>query len=217
MVVTEAIASERLEKIARMALFDVPYKQIAHAIGVTEGRVTQLMETEEYKDILEKLAAENFEKHDSMNGAWDTIEAVALNNIMDHLNWSKDADFALKAAAVANRATRRGQINNRAIDGRTGVRAVIHLSAQFVEKLQVNTVHVANGADSPVNGHTNGHTNGIGAKLSLRNRNDRETLKHKDNDFMSPDQVEKIFLIDTNKKNEEDKVFLPHLAAMLQE
>ena len=74
----------RLEKIARMALYDVPYKQIASALGLSEGRITQLMEEDEYKTILEEIASEHFEKHNSPNNGWDSIEATAMNNILTH-------------------------------------------------------------------------------------------------------------------------------------
>ncbi len=203
------VNSEQLEKIARMALYDVPYKQIAHAVSLTEAEIITIMEGEEYKELLDTLSTDHFEKYNSLNDGWDMAEAVALKGVLDHLEWAKDPDFALKVATMANRATRRGQVNNRVIDGQAGVRAVIHLSAQFVDKLQIN--------NNNVNGHqVNGNVNG-GPRLALRNRNERVDPRLKDSDSMSPDEVEKIFAksVGKNKEVKNDEDLLGFLPAML--
>jgi len=192
--------AQRLEKIARMDLYDVPHGQIAHAVGLSEGRITQIMESDKYKNIIENLTSEHFEKNRTLNEGWDSIEATAMNNVITHLNWTKDADYSLKAAALANRAARRGQNNNRPLDGRAGVRAVIHLTAQFVDKLQVNKTTV----------------NNAGPALALQDRSARGNPILKDSDSMSPEQVEKVFATKDNGEEEEKGndilSFIPNMA-----
>lgn len=178
---------DRLTKIARMVAYDVPHTQIAAACGISESRVSQLLETDEFKEVLQILMAERFEQNKSINDGWDAIEATALNSILEKLQWMSDPDFALKAAMMANRAQRRGQFNNRPLDGRDGVRAVVHLKAQFIEKMQQNTVNVANG---------NGNTENPVLQLQKRNG---ATAEQKREDFLPPEKIEKMFMPDDEK------------------
>ena len=125
-----------LEKIARMALFDVSQKQIAYAVGVSEGRITQIMTSSDYQKVYADLSSEYFENNQTLNEAWDKTEAIALDNLLVMLEWNKDPDLMLKIAAMANRANRRGQTANTPLNGMDGVRAVIHLNQTFIERLQ---------------------------------------------------------------------------------
>lgn len=124
-----------LEKIAKMELFGVSQKQIAETSGLTDGRISQIINSDEYKVIKGELETTYIENNQTLNEGWDQLEALALNQLVEVLQWSQDADFALKAAAMANRANRRGN-SNQPLDGRVGVRAVIHLQQVFVERLQ---------------------------------------------------------------------------------
>ena len=124
-----------LEKIARMDVIGVPQKEIAGAVGLSEGRISQILDTDEYKVLKAGLTNEAYEKNQSLNEGWDLLEAESLNRLLERLAWSSDPDFVLKAAAVANRANRRGNANQ-PIDGRLGVRAVIHLKQTFINHLQ---------------------------------------------------------------------------------
>lgn len=132
-----------LEKIARMDAIGVPQKEIAGAVGLSEGRISQILDTDEYKVLKASFTTEAYEKNQSLNEGWDLLEAESLNRLLERLQWCSDPDFALKAAAVANRANRRGNANQ-PIDGRMGVRAVIHLKQTFINRLQQINV---NGSD----------------------------------------------------------------------
>ncbi len=194
------VEPDRLEKIARMVLFDVPQVNIAKAVGLTEGRISQIIATEEFSKILEGLAADKFDQNNTLNEGWDKIEALALNNIIQVLDHNMDADFSLRAATMANRAQRRGRLGNQPIDGRQGARAVFHLTANFVDKLQQNNVLV------------NGEKNGDSSVLNLQTYKHRKEPVQKASDFLSPDGVEKLLV--RSKDVEPDLDFFPHQEKM---
>jgi len=128
-----------LEKIAKLVLYEVPNGQIAMSCGVSDGRISQIVATEEFKAVLEAQASEHFAEQQLMNEGWDAVEALAIGHVVEAMNANPDEEFALKVAAVANKATRRGAINHNPIGaGQAGVRTVIQLNANFVENLQQN-------------------------------------------------------------------------------
>ena len=198
----ETVSVERLEKIARMVLYDVPHTQIALAVGISESRVSQILETEKFKDSMQAIATERFEQDSSINDGWDHLEATALKSVLDRMQWDSDPDFSLKAAIMANKAQRRGQFNNRPLDGRDGVRAVINLTAQFIDQLQQNTINV-NGA------------NGEDAKqtfLELARPNTTEKPEQKKQDFLPPEKLDHLFRPDEMKANDALQNWFPDQA-----
>ena len=135
---TGALSKEKMLKLARMELHGVPRKQTAMAMGLSESRITQIIETAEYACAAEIIAAENFEKHEMINKGWDGIEALGIKRTVEALQNDPDPEFALRAATLANKASRRGGFAQNPISQNVGVRAVINLNANFVEKLQQN-------------------------------------------------------------------------------
>ena len=173
-----------------MALFDVPEAQIAKAVGLPD--ITEAFELTEYKEILARISTEYFEQNQQLNDGWNSVEAMALTTVINNLEWSKDPDYALRAAMLANKANRRGDVTQQPINGQAGARAVFHLTANFIEKLQ----HFGKE-----------HSNGDAAKVI------EEVAKpaHKDTDYMVPEKVEKLFVVNQPKvKKAEDMLnFFP--------
>lgn len=124
-----------LEKLARMILFNIPQNQIAVAINVDESRISQIKATEEYKQIEQQIAAEQYEEQQLINQGWDGVEALGVNRVIQQLQSNPDPDFALRAALAANKATRRGSFRNNPIAQSAGVRAVINLNQVFVNRV----------------------------------------------------------------------------------
>lgn len=184
----------QIEKIARMSAFEIPQAQIARAMGLSEARISQIVNSDEYKEKLAGISTEYFEQNQTLNDGWNTLEASALDVLLTNISWNKDPDFALKAATMANKANRRGDMSNRTIDGQTGARAVFHLTANFIERLQQMNVVKVEG-----NGAENGEKK-ISQKLS---------------DYMSPEKVERLFV--TQDKKESDSVlnFFPEMNDMV--
>ncbi len=183
----------KLEKMARMALFDVPLTQIAKAISVSDETITELMNTDTYQNILAEITTEYFEQNQGLNDGWNSIEALALTQVIETLKWTKDPDYALRAATMANRASRRGDVKQQPIDGQTGARAVINLTANFIDKLQQFNVE-----------HVNGNGNG-----KIVNNEPAQ----KESDFMVPEKVEKLFVAPREriKKPEDILNFFPEI------
>lgn len=135
---TGALTQEKMLKLARMELHGVPRKQTSMAMGLGESRITQLMETDEYKTAAEQIAGENFAQNELINKGWDGIEALGIRRVVETLQADPDPDFALRAASIANKAARRGGFAQNPISANVGVRAIINLNSTFVEKLQQN-------------------------------------------------------------------------------
>jgi len=133
-----ALTEKKMLKLARMELHGVPRKQTAMAMALSEGRITQLMETVEYQSAAEIIAAENFDQNELINKGWDGIEALGIKRTVEALQADPDPEFALRAAVFANKAARRGGFAQNPISQNVGVRAIINLNSTFVEKLQQN-------------------------------------------------------------------------------
>jgi len=129
---------KHLEKLAKMILVGVPQKQIASSLNLSEGRISQIIITEEYKTAESKVAAVKFQEAELINKGWDGIEARGIKRVLDEMKHNPDPEFALKASIAANKALRRGDFKNNPIVADRGVKAVIHLNPVFVEKLQQN-------------------------------------------------------------------------------
>lgn len=127
---------EAIDRIAKMDFAGVSENQIAAACNISVGKLSELQETEKYKISLANIASESFEKADVLNGGWDMVENLAMNKVVDHLQRLPDPDYALKAAALANKAVRRGQHGNNPIAVQPGQQAIINVSLSFADKLQ---------------------------------------------------------------------------------
>lgn len=183
----EIVPQDKIEKLARMEAAGIPHKQIALATNLSESRISQIFATNEFKIAVEKVAVENFEEQELINQGWDGVEALGITKVVSALQNDPDPDFALRAAAVANKAARRGNYRNNPIAQQAGVRTIINLNNTFIEKLQANTEIGADKVKTLIN-------------------------EKKSSDFMNPAEVQKMLKIESKKENESDK--LPDLSFM---
>lgn len=146
----EVSTKEVLARIAQLALMEVPNRQIAQAVRLSDGRISQLQATDEYKAVLAEMSVEHYEKQKVVNDGWDMLEAKAINGLMVHMNMTSDPNLMLRVAAVANKATRRGQFQNNPLNaaGAAGARVVIQLQNSFIDRLQNNYQINVNGKPS---------------------------------------------------------------------
>jgi hypothetical protein len=128
--------SDKLERIAEMLAVGVPQNQIAEAMGISEGRITQLKEQPEFKEWLAEKSAKRFQEIQDVNDGWDNIERKAIETIRKKLNTTFDPDYALRAAMVANRATRKGVGGNVPLPAQMGDRVTLQLNQTFVGRMQ---------------------------------------------------------------------------------
>ena len=133
----DAQLKDKYEKIANLMALEVPQKQIAIAVGLSDGRISQIKDDPEFQELFAAKVVENAERHGILNDGWDAVEAQALSIVNANLGWNKNPDFALRAAMVANKAQRRGQLNTGpSIAAQAGARVILNLNPQFINKLQ---------------------------------------------------------------------------------
>lgn len=124
------------DRIVAMCAMQVPAVQIAEAVGLSEGRISQIKETDEFKQALAIELAKRLEERQELDDGWDGIEKKAIGIVADNLKWNKNPEFALKAALIANKAVRRNSQFNQPLPTNMGQRVVINLSQTFVQKLK---------------------------------------------------------------------------------
>lgn len=171
---------ELYEKVARLEAASVPHMQIAKAVGLSPGRITQILKEDLCQRYLQEAVEENLEFAQTVNDGWDGVESTALVTVLKHLKVTSDPKFALQAAVMANKATRKGRAGDRVIDGRDGATSVIVLNAPFMQRLEQYVM----GADNAVKVIENG--------------------EQKEADFMNPTEVETVFSMDKREKSDYD-------------
>ena len=135
-----ATKEEVLERIAQLVLYDVPHRQIAQTVGLSEGRLSQLVnDDEQFQQILSEKSIAHHEEMQTVNDGWDALEAQAIERMLQYINMTSDPEFMIKVAAVANKAQRRGRYSNDTIKPQgNGSHVVINLNGAFVGKMQEN-------------------------------------------------------------------------------
>lgn len=205
----ELTASDKqvYEKIANMEIMGVMHTGIAGVLGVSEGLISQIVAKEEYQQIKGVLLATKYEDAEKGDSNWDKLERMAVDNLINTAGWNTDPDFLLRAAAVANRAQRRGRMtNNDPLPNQMGKRVVVNLSQVFVGKLQ-DINGDAHRVSFNGNGGTDQTENGFAVDLahdgSTENKN--ETLNKvmqiasqtpkvvKENDRLSSAAIDQLF------------------------
>lgn len=136
---TEKDAERIYRQIASLAAVPITQGEIAKLLDATEESILKIMELEDYKEIERQIKLEQVEQNSTFNNEWDALEKRSLQIIKDNLQYNRDGEFALRVAAITNRAKRRS-VNNDAntIPAQAGMRAVISLPMQFITNIQNN-------------------------------------------------------------------------------
>lgn len=128
---------ERMLKLARMVEQGVPEKELAGIFSVSGEQLSTVLASEPYLAAVAHVQNEAFDKRQLLNNGWDGIEEFALTTVLGYLQGpTPDPDYALKAAALANKAERRGKHVNEPIVVQPNMQSVIQLNAQYVGKLE---------------------------------------------------------------------------------
>lgn len=130
------LKAEMFSRIAKLKSMEVADHQIALAVGLDEDQLEQILASDAYKQTFSTLQIEKYDTHETLNTGWDAIEEASMGHVLEYLRTRPDPEYALKAAAMANKAQRRGGHVNVPINGGTSAAAVINLNAVFVNKLQ---------------------------------------------------------------------------------
>lgn len=132
---------KRVGSLSAHGLLD---QQIADALLLTLDQVLATKQTVEFREQFAKVANEEIEKQIDLAEGWDRVEEKALASVLDTLEYSKNPDYALKAAVYANKAERRKNNNKdttHVIDNSKTINniVVLQLNKGYLNKLSDNS------------------------------------------------------------------------------
>lgn len=87
----------------------VQAESVANALGVTSGRISQLLAEENFALRVASLRYESLQKHTIRDNKYDSLEDQLLDKLQRNLSLIIRPETLLKAIAVVNSAKRRGQ------------------------------------------------------------------------------------------------------------
>lgn len=124
--------------IAKHEILQFDSQQIAETIGVTQDEIHQLQSEELYKNILLILKAAHSASRVDTDLTYDSLEAIALKKLHDHIAHERDPDTLMRLAVMANRATRR-QTQQTVLDPmQSAQRVPLTLTSRIVKRLNAN-------------------------------------------------------------------------------
>lgn len=176
---------QQLDKIARLTYAQVSDVEIGNVVNLTAARISQIKEGDDYKTWYSTIVSEKANDRQETDDSWDKIERLATMRIANHLSWTQDPDYALRAAMVANKAQRRNVLNT-PISADAGARTIIQLGGNYITKLQVS--------------------NGDGPTVI----NETRLLDQKQTDLANPKRVEELLGI--GKRSEKFTIIEQQLA-----
>jgi hypothetical protein len=123
--------------VAKSSVLGMDPETIANTLGVSKEEITELMETQDYKDIRLLVGAEQAKDRVERDFGWDGIENSALKKLGRRVELETDTDTLLRIAAVSNRATRRAAPPKESLldPALAGARVPLTLTKRFTEKL----------------------------------------------------------------------------------
>lgn len=134
-------------KLVQLINSGMPTAMMADFLNLEPAQLAELLEVPELKQLIaQQEAAERLNSADA-SSKWDEVEVLALKNVLGELNSRPDPIFALKAAAVANKAIRshkgKQQAMQQLVEGAKTI--TLQLNQQVVNAL-VNAGPVAESA-----------------------------------------------------------------------
>lgn len=166
----QSLNSGARSKLVQLINSGMPTAMMADFLNLEPNQLAELLEVPELKQLIaQQEAAERLNSADA-SSKWDEVEVLALKNVLGELNSRPDPVFALKAAAVANKAIRshkgKQQAMQQLVEGAKTI--TLQLNQQVVNAL-VNAGPVAGPVTSlaaPVQNNISApSTSGISSKV----------------------------------------------------
>lgn len=137
-------------KLVQLINSGMPTAMMADFLNLEPNQLAELLEVPELKQLIaQQEAMERLNSADA-SSKWDEVEVLALKNVLGELNSRPDPVFALKAAAVANKAIRshkgKQQAMQQLVEGAKTI--TLQLNQQVVNAL-VNAGPVAGPVSEP--------------------------------------------------------------------
>ena len=207
---TKLTRRELFDRVSDFESFGYSNTQVANAMGLSPALITEIQSHPDYVAILAEKSGDRMERAKTLADSWDMVEALSLQTVAQTLHSNPDPDYALKAAALANKASRRGPNGNVPIVGGSA-NGVIKLNVNFIQQFNLNVKETLGSNESPQNG-----TKSTTIDMPI---NDIEAIQQhalEDNrkvtNMMTPDEVEKIFDMAENDREKEEENMLPYHA-----
>lgn len=173
-------------KAGVLAAFGLVDKAIADTLFITLEQVALIRETTEFKESCARQTYERTQRLIDLEEGIDAVETQSVAKILNHLQYSSDPDFALRAFAVSNRAQRRAPSSvGRVIDA-SNVGNVITLT--------VNKNYIAN---------VSGGETKKAAVIDLQARVDND-IPRKASDISSPKRLSEILQVGSRLTKEQE-------------
>lgn len=158
----QSLNSGARSKLVQLINSGMPTAMMADFLNLEPNQLAELLEVPELKQLIaQQEAAERLNSADA-SSKWDEVEVLALKNVLGELNSRPDPVFALKAAAVANKAIRshkgKQQAMQQLVEGAKTI--TLQLNQQVVNAL-VNAGPVA----GPVSGQVTSLASGAASKV----------------------------------------------------
>ncbi len=135
-----------------LRLQGAPKQVIMDALGLTEDDYSKFSSREDVKQAVITSETDRAKSNLTFDNNWDAVENLALQQVAKELAFSPDPEFALRAAAVANKAVRRRREDAKlAAQGALAINkqvntnniAILNLPKVFMQQLVVETEEAA--------------------------------------------------------------------------
>lgn len=162
----QSLNSGARSKLVQLINSGMPTAMMADFLNLEPNQLAELLEVPELKQLIaQQEAAERLNSADA-SSKWDEVEVLALKNVLGELNSRPDPVFALKAAAVANKAIRshkgKQQAMQQLVEGAKTI--TLQLNQQVVNAL-VNAGPTAQLAPAVQNNISAPSTSGAASKV----------------------------------------------------
>lgn len=124
--------------VAKHSVMGLDGTAMQEILGCTQEELAEVEADPTYKAVRIHIAGVYASQSVSQSAGWDAIEQTAIKNLMERLPHERDAEFLLKVAAVANRATRTHGQGPQVLNPMQQGRSTITLSQRLVSKIKSN-------------------------------------------------------------------------------
>jgi hypothetical protein len=122
--------------IAKHSVAGLDSAALAELIGCEQSEIETLERDPDYIEVRGVIGALVAASTADQPFIWDAVEDIAGRRLLERIQKETDPEFLLKAAATANRMTRRNARENRPLEpGLAGKRVSVQLTKRMVERL----------------------------------------------------------------------------------
>lgn len=122
--------------VAKQEVMGLDASQIAETLSCQVADIVAVTEVPLYQRVKGEVAGARAEETLQTSQGWDAIEGLAVEKLFKRLQFTNDAEFLLKTAAIANRMTRRTPVDSKVLDpGLRAGRTTITLTRRLVSKI----------------------------------------------------------------------------------